>query len=263
MSRHWTATFLVGLLVSIAGGLIGLGGAELRLPYLVGVLGLSAKLAVPVNLAVSLFTVLAALPVRPVSGLSPLVESSSVAGGLVVGAVVAAYLGAGWVRRISTATLSTLIASLLILLGLVMIAEAFVPLAPAGLFPADAGLRTAIAVAFGFGIGVISSLLGVAGGEVIIPTLVVGYGVPVTPAGTLSLIISLPTIIIGLVRHWLAGAFADCDLFRNVILPLSVGAVIGAPLGGLAAESVPSGLIKALLGVLLVWSAWKVFRQHA
>jgi uncharacterized membrane protein YfcA len=264
MARQWTATFFVGLLVGVAGGLIGLGGAELRLPYLVGVLGLAAKRAVPVNLAVSLFTVLAALPVRlSVSGLSPLVEWSSVAGGLVVGAVVAAWLGAGWVRRISTATLSSLIAALLILLGLVMIAEAFVPLAPAGLFPAEPGTRFVIAVIFGCAIGVISSLLGVAGGEVIIPTLVVGFGVPVTPAGTMSLAISLPTILVGLVRHWLAGAFADRDLFRNVILPLSLGAVIGAPLGGLAAASAPSGLIKTLLGTLLVWSAWKVFRHHA
>jgi uncharacterized membrane protein YfcA len=263
VSRQWIATLFVGLLVGVAGGLIGLGGAELRLPYLVGVLGLSAKRAVPVNLAVSLFTVLAALPVRlAASGLAPLVAWAPVAGTLVVGAVVAAYFGAGWVRRISTATLSNLIAALLILLGFVMIAEAFVPLAPAGLFPAEAGVRIAIAVIFGFAIGMISSLLGVAGGEVIIPTLVVGYGAPVGLAGTLSLVISLPTIMVGLVRHWLAGAFADRGLFRNVILPLAVATVIGAPLGGLAAASAPAGLIKALLGVLLIWSAWKVFADH-
>jgi len=51
-------------LVGIAGGLIGLGGAELRLPYLVGVLGLTPHRAVPVNLAISLLTILAAVPTR-------------------------------------------------------------------------------------------------------------------------------------------------------------------------------------------------------
>jgi uncharacterized membrane protein YfcA len=55
--------FLVGFAVGIAGGLIGLGGAELRLPYLVGVIALAAKTAVPVNLAVSFVTVVAALVV--------------------------------------------------------------------------------------------------------------------------------------------------------------------------------------------------------
>jgi hypothetical protein len=38
------------------GGLIGLGGAELRLPVLAGPLGYAARQAVPLNLAVSLMT---------------------------------------------------------------------------------------------------------------------------------------------------------------------------------------------------------------
>ena len=54
----------VGAAVGVAGGLIGLGGAELRLPYLVGVLKLTAHQAVAVNLAVSLGTILAAIPAR-------------------------------------------------------------------------------------------------------------------------------------------------------------------------------------------------------
>jgi uncharacterized membrane protein YfcA len=49
---------LVGFVVGVAGGLIGVGGAELRLPYLVGVLRLTD------NLAVSLFTIVAAIPAR-------------------------------------------------------------------------------------------------------------------------------------------------------------------------------------------------------
>ena len=264
MERRWLITMLVGLVVGVAGGLIGLGGAELRLPYLVGILGLSAKRAVPVNLAVSLFTVLAALPGRLAgTGVAALVEWALVCVAIAVGAVVAAYLGAGWVRRISSESLSRAIAGLLIVLGLVMIAEALIPLAPAGLLPSDVAARIVAGVVFGFAIGVISSLLGVAGGEVIIPTLVVGYGIPVAPAGTLSLMISLPTIGVGLVRHWLGGAFTDRDVGRNVILPLAAGTIVGAPLGGLLAASAPAGLIKAALGALLVWSAWKVFGDRA
>ena len=41
-----------------------MGGAELRLPYLAGTLGLPLKKAVPANLAVSLLTLVAALPTR-------------------------------------------------------------------------------------------------------------------------------------------------------------------------------------------------------
>jgi uncharacterized membrane protein YfcA len=61
---------------------------------------------------------------------------------------------------------------------------------------------------FGFLIGAISNVLGVAGGEVIIPTLVFAYGVPVKSAGSLSMLISLPTVLAGIVRHARAGAFS-------------------------------------------------------
>ena len=108
-------------------------------------------------------------------------------------------------------------------------------------------------------IGVISSLLGVAGGEIIIPTLLIGYGVPIILAGTLSLLISLPTISVGMVRYWRSGAFADRAVFRTVILPLALGSIVGAPIGGALADLAPATAIKLLLGVLLIWSAWKVF----
>jgi uncharacterized membrane protein YfcA len=49
MKSNILAYGLVGFAVGIAGGVIGLGGAELRLLYLVGVLPLSPHQAVPVT----------------------------------------------------------------------------------------------------------------------------------------------------------------------------------------------------------------------
>jgi len=50
--------------MAILGGLIGLGGAELRLPGLAGPLGHTARKAVPINLAVRLTTITASLSIR-------------------------------------------------------------------------------------------------------------------------------------------------------------------------------------------------------
>jgi uncharacterized protein len=150
----------------------------------------------------------------------------------------------------------------LIALGVVMLIEAVLPLIPARILSADSPLGIIAGVMFGAAIGAISSLLGVAGGEVIIPTLVLGYGAPVAAAGTLSLMISLPTIIAGLIRYWRAGLLQNLATAREVILPLAVGAALGAPLGGALAADAPTSLVKAGLGILLVWSAWKVFGQR-
>lgn len=254
---------LVGFVVGIAGGLIGLGGAELRLPYLVGVLRLTPHQAVPVNLAVSLCTLLAAIPARlytldAVSLTPHFHEALAIA----VGAVTAAWFGAGYLRRLSADALSRLIFVLLLVLGVAMIGEAWIELAGDGLLPAATGLRIAAALLFGVLIGAISSVLGVAGGEVIIPTLVFGYGAPVKAAGSLSLLISLPTVIAGIVRHGRAGAYADRHTINAVIVPMGAGSIAGGLVGGLLVGLAPAGLIKINLGVLLIWSAWKVFGGH-
>ena len=115
--------FGVAGVIGVLGGLMGLGGAEFRLPYLVGILGFSARQAVPINLAISLATVLAALPARALSitaaNLAPFAPEAA---SLAAGAVVAAFLGAGWLRRLSNRRLSLIILGLLVALGVALIA---------------------------------------------------------------------------------------------------------------------------------------------
>jgi uncharacterized membrane protein YfcA len=254
---------LVGFVVGIAGGLIGLGGAELRLPYLVGVLGLTPHRAVPVNLAISLCTLVAALPARFYTlNAAALVPHIAETAAIALGAVAAAWFGAGILRRLSPDALARLIFVLLLMLGAAMIAEAWIELAGDGLLPAVLLIRIFAGVALGLLIGAISSVLGVAGGEVIIPTLVFGYGVPVKDAGSLSMLISLPTVVAGIVRHTRMGTFADRNITAAVIVPMGIGSVAGAIAGGLLVGAVPADIIKVGLGILLVWSAWKVFGGH-
>ena len=59
-----SAGFAAGALVGLIGGLVGLGGAEFRLPLLLTVFGFAALAAVIVNKAMSLVVVVAAIPAR-------------------------------------------------------------------------------------------------------------------------------------------------------------------------------------------------------
>lgn len=56
--------FLLAVPIAALGGLIGLGGAEFRLPVLMRVFQYQAKRAVPINLAISLVTVVSAAMAR-------------------------------------------------------------------------------------------------------------------------------------------------------------------------------------------------------
>ncbi len=67
--------FVAGALVGVLGGLIGLGGAEFRLPLLISLFGFVALQAVILNKAMSVAVVLTALPARlasvPLGALAP------------------------------------------------------------------------------------------------------------------------------------------------------------------------------------------------
>ncbi|WP_256355711.1 hypothetical protein [Streptomyces sp. PKU-EA00015] len=56
--------FGAGAAIGVLGGMIGLGGAEFRLPLLIGLFGFAALSAVILNKAMSLVVVLIALPAR-------------------------------------------------------------------------------------------------------------------------------------------------------------------------------------------------------
>lgn len=252
--------FLAAIPIALLGGLIGLGGAEFRLPVLAGPLRYAAKQAVPLNLAVSLVTLLTALIIRggtldltALTGLGPAIVA------MIGGALITAFLGPALAARISNVALERVILVLLLVIGAALIVESLLPTETAALVPEDA--RPLVAFVLGLAIGLVSSLLGVAGGELIIPSFVFAFGAPIKVAGTVSLLVSLPTVTVGIVRYWRRGAYVDRQALRETVVPMSVGSVIGAILGGLLVGILPAAALKFGLGVILIASAVRVFRH--
>ena len=100
------AVFSAGAGIGTLGGLIGLGGAEFRLPLLIGLFGFGALEAVILNKALSLVVVSTALPFRAaVVPFSQLVAHWDVIITLLSGSIVGAWCGAGWATRIQSTTL--------------------------------------------------------------------------------------------------------------------------------------------------------------
>src|SRR5215210_8040436 len=224
---------LYGAPIGLLGGLIGLGGAELRLPVLAGVFGYAARRAVALNLAISLVTVVSALLIRGETlSLTPLLGLLPIAVAMIVGAVSAAYVGTALVHRVSEHFLERIILVLLVVIGTALIVEAFLPRDVPALLPDSPLVRLVAAVIFGLGIGLVSSLLGVAGGELIIPTLVFAFGAGIKTAGTASLLISLPTVAVGVLRHRQLGAFEERGDITGTVAPMGAGSVVGGFLVG-------------------------------
>ncbi len=252
---------LYGAPIGTLGGLIGLGGAEFRLPVLKAAFGYPTHRAVALNLAVSLLTLLGALAIRVrVAPAAPLVPLVPVLVTLIAGSIVGAYRGAAYASHLSVERLERLILVLLVAIGVSLGAEAFASWQSPGI-PGGLPVRLPVALALGLAIGVVSSLLGVAGGELIIPTLVFVFGTDIKTAGTASVLVSLPTVSVGLWRYARAGALAERSDLTGLVLPMGLGSIVGAVVGGAVVPYVPARALKLVLGAILIASAVRIF-QH-
>ncbi|MCE4226270.1 sulfite exporter TauE/SafE family protein [Methylobacterium sp. C25] len=254
------AAFAGGGAIGLLGGMIGLGGAEFRLPLLIGAFGFPALEAVILNKAMSLVVVASALPFR--SQTVPFVEVGAnwlVVANLLCGSLAGAWLGAGWATRLRSETLYKVIAVMLVGIAGVLLLGHGSEGAPAVL---SGAAQVAAGVAVGFLIGVVAAVLGVAGGELLIPTIVLLYGADIKLAGSLSLAVSLPTMLIAFARYSRDGSFAVIRRERSFALTMAAGSVAGAFAGGYLLGLVPGAILLPLLATILLVSAWKVWRHQ-
>lgn len=173
-TRSKPAAFASGALIGSLGGLVGLGGAEFRLPLLIGVFQFGALEAVILNKAMSLVVVATALPFRAAT--VPIGDVTShwpIIVNLLAGSLLGAWFGAGWATRLKSETLYRVIAVLLVAIAVVLVLGHDLATGQSLL---SGAAQLVAGVAAGLVIGVVASLLGVAGGELLIPTLVLCSG---------------------------------------------------------------------------------------
>ncbi|MEV0246869.1 sulfite exporter TauE/SafE family protein [Nocardia sp. NPDC050712] len=252
--------FSTGALIGVLGGLIGLGGAEFRLPLLIGVFGFAALPAVILNKTMSLVVVITALPARLFAlPYSELAAQWSIAVNLLAGSLFGAWLGAGWATRMHSRTLYRVLAALLVLIAAALAASHLTEFGQLDLTP---WVRVVVTVAAGVGIGIVAALMGVAGGELLIPTIVLLFGVDIKLAGSLSLMVSLPTMLVAFARYSRDQSFQVLHANIGFLLTMAAGTIAGTILGGLLLGVIPSAALIPALTALLLLSALKVWRHR-
>ncbi|MEP9350617.1 sulfite exporter TauE/SafE family protein [Xanthobacter sp. KR7-225] len=251
--------FAGGALIGVLGGLIGLGGAEFRLPLLIGPFRFRALEAVILNKAMSLVVVASALPFRAATvPYATIAANWPIILNLLAGSLIGAWFGAGWATRLSSRALYRILAALLLLIAGALLFGHGSTAASALL--AGPWLIVAGVIA-GFAIGVVASLMGVAGGELLIPTLVLLFGADIKLAGSLSLAVSLPTMIVGFTRYSRDSAFSTLVRNKVFVATMAVGSIVGAFIGGRLLGLVPDQFLLPVLALILIVSSVKVWRH--
>ena len=249
--------FSVGTVIGVLGGLIGLGGAEFRLPLLITIFHFAPLEAVILNKAMSLVVVASALPFRAETvPFDAIAAQWGVIANLLAGSLLGAWLGADCATRLKSEWFYRIIAGLLLMVAFILILGHD---RAAGVgTPFNGSLQIVAGVLAGFVIGIVASLLGVAGGELLIPTLMLLFGTDIKLAGSLSLMVSLPTMIVGFARYSQDQSFGVLRRNLGFVALMAAGSIVGSFIGGQLLSIVPTSILLPLLAMILVISALKL-----
>jgi uncharacterized membrane protein YfcA len=111
-------------------------------------------------------------------------------------------------------------------------------------------------VILGVCVGIFSGTLGVGGGTVVIPALVLLWGFGQKSAQGMSLAIMVPMALIGALRYW---KNPEVEFHGWVIALIVLGALAGTLAGTELAARLPAGILRKTFAVFLVIVAVRMF----
>ncbi len=238
----------VGVATGFLSGLFGVGGGILMVPCLVLLLGMEQRRAHGTSL-----------------GAMVLISASALGGFLLEGSVawlpgLLIFAGSSVGVTAGTSLLNEVpIRSLRIGFALLLLATAarFLAFAPDTDGHGDITVALAFAyVACGLATGLLSGTMGVGGGVIMIPALILLFGfVDPTAKGT-SLLVILPTAVVGTLRNRHSG-----NIDPKSALVVGASGVATAFVGALGASALSPRLSGALFAILLIVSAVQMLRH--
>jgi uncharacterized membrane protein YfcA len=203
------ATFIgIGLLAGLLSGLFGVGGGTVIVPLLVLFLHFDQRLAAGTSLAAIIPTASVGVVSYAVSGSVAWIPAIILAAGAVVGA----QIGTRLLPRISQTALRWGFVGFLVI---VIVSLFLVVPSRDAAFELTWGTGAAL-IAVGIGTGILAGLIGVGGGVIVVPVLMLAFGTSDLVAKGPSLLMMIPTAISGTIGN-----------VRNRNVDLRAAAVIG------------------------------------
>lgn len=249
---------VAGVLIGLSLGALGGGGSILAVPVLVYLLGQTAVQATTGSLVVVGATSLV--------GAVAAGRAGNVRAGKGVGfgavAIVGAVVGAAASTKVPDQVLLAAFAALLLVVAALMVRrgvrQARGPAAPgareqaAAARPRQQALRAVLAAT---AVGLLTGFLGVGGGFLVVPALVLVLAMPMEVAAGTSLVVITMTSAAALVTRVGAGVTFDWTPVVLLTVVSSVAAVAGARLASRTSPKTLSTAFTALVVAVAVWTA--------
>lgn len=243
-------SFFIGLAAGAFGGLVGLGGGVVMIPLMVGFAGLVQKQAHGTSLVAVVFTGIVGYLTYATKGQVDLVGAAMLA----VTATFTARLGARYAHVLPEWKLKRAFGWFLIAVALLLVVRPWIA-GPSS--RVDPVMQAVVLLVTGVFTGFLSGMMGVGGGSIMVPAMVLLAGFPQKLAQGTSLLAMIPAGAVGAYTHWRLG---------NVVTPLLWGLIPGVLIGTFAGSSMalrlPEVALRLAFAAVIIWTGSKNVRAR-
>ena len=170
-------------------------------------------------------------------------------------AIVTAYIGARFANELPEWKLKKSFGAFQILIAVLMLANPYLHQFTTG--APGASFKIVVLLTTGVFTGFLSGMMGVGGGAIMVPAMVLLLGFNQYTAQGSSLLAMIPGSSVGAFTHWRLGNV------KTQLLPgLIAGVIVGTYVGGSIANMLPERELQLMFCALLVWSGIRYVRTR-
>lgn len=241
-------TFFIGIMAGFFGGLVGLGGGVVMIPLMVGILKLTQHQAHGTSLVALVFT-------GAVGALTYYLHNNVdiiAAGLLAITSVITVRYGALFANSLPEWKLKRSFGAFMIFASTMLLLKPYIGI---GSEPIVGITKIITLLVTGIFAGFIAGMMGVGGGTVMVPPMVILIGMTQHLAQGTSLLCMVAAGIIGAHTHYKVG-----NVVPNLLLGLISGIIIGTYLGSTSAQYLPELYLRLIFSSFLIWTGIRYLR---
>ena len=246
-------SFLIGLAAGTFGGLVGLGGGVIMIPLMVGVLKLGQHKAHGTSLVALVFTGIMGSVTYAMKGEIDILASVLLAST----AIFTTRAGVRFANALPEWKLKRSFGAFLLLVTVLLLLKPYLP----QVVDSSAGLtwiKILVLLLTGAFTGFLSGMMGVGGGTIMVPAMVLLAGLTQHTAQGSSLLAMVPAGGVGAYTNWRLGNVNTATL--KWLVP---GILIGTFAGGSLAQLITENILRVIFAAVLVWTGARYLRAEA
>ncbi len=244
-------SLLIGLVAGMFGGLVGLGGGVIMIPLMVSIKKLTQHRAHGTSLVALVFTGISGSITYYLKGSVDIAAASLLA----ITAVFTARAGAKFAHAMPEWRLKRSFGWFLIMVSLLLLIKPHLP----GLLLSTAyWYKTGILLLAGLFTGFLSGMMGVGGGTIMVPAMVLLAGMGQHVSQGTSLLAMAPAGGAGAYTHWRLG-----NVEGSLLAGLIPGILAGTYLGGTLALNLSEAALRPVFAAVLIWTGLRYLKAKA